>query len=45
MVQELMCRHGERLGDLEQAEATYRAAESLDPSLAVDVDVVGPLRQ
>ena len=35
----------ERLGDLEQAEATYHAAESLDPSVAVDADVVGPLRQ
>jgi hypothetical protein len=32
MVQELMCGHRERLGDLEQAEATFRAAESLDSS-------------
>jgi hypothetical protein len=27
-----MCGHRERLGDLEQAEATFRAAESLDSS-------------
>jgi hypothetical protein len=32
MVQELMCGHRERLGDLEQAEATFGAAESLDSS-------------
>jgi hypothetical protein len=31
MVQDLRCGTGERLGDLEQAEATFRAAESLDP--------------
>ena len=30
MVQELMCGHRERFGDVEQAEATFRAAESLD---------------
>ena len=32
MVQDLRCGTGERLGDLEQAEATFRAAESLDSS-------------
>ena len=32
MVQELMCGHRERFGDVEQAEATFRAAESLDSS-------------
>src|SRR6185295_10885507 len=32
MVQELMCGHRERFGDVEQAEATVRAAESLDSS-------------
>ena len=32
MAQELMCGHRERFGDVEQAEATFRAAESLDSS-------------
>ena len=32
MVQELMCGNRERFGDVEQAEATFRAAESLDSS-------------
>jgi len=35
----------ERLGDLEQAEASFHAAEFAGSVVAVDTDVFGPLRQ